>query len=98
VAHTAVYSTARWRELPRDYCAVELLLGAAAGPCSGAIHRHHVDPDDPDSRTLPACAGHHSRLHVVVRLLERGRRRECPHPHRTRESREACERKLNRAA
>jgi len=97
MAHTAVYSTRVWRELPRDYCAVELLLGAAAGPCSGSIHRHHIDPADPHSRTLPACQGHHGRLHVVVRLLERGRRR-CPHPHRTRESREACERRLNRAA
>ena len=97
MAHTAIYSTARWRELPRDYCAVELLLGAAAGPCSGAIHRHHVDPDDPDSRTLPACAAHHSRLHAALRALERPRR-ACPRKHRTRESREACERRLNRAA
>jgi hypothetical protein len=96
MAHTAVYSTARWRALPRDYCAVELLFGAAAGPCAGLIHRHHVDPADPHSRTLSCCAGHHSRLHVVIQLLERGQTRVCPHPHRTREGRDACERRLNR--
>ena len=100
MAHTATYSTARWRALPRDYCLVELLLGSAAGPCAGLIHRHHVHPEDPDSRTLACCAGHHSRLHVVVRLLERERvrSRTCPHPHRTREGRDACERRLNRTA
>ena len=103
MAHTAIYSTRAWRALPRDYCLVELLLGAAAGPCAGLIGRHHVDPEDPDSRTLSCCARHHSRLHVVLRVLERSqrsgpRRHTCPHPHRTREGRDACERRLNRAA
>ena len=98
MAHTAVYSTRAWRALPRDYCLVELLLGAAAGPCAGLIHRHHVDPEDPDSRSIACCQGHHSRLHVALRMLERDQRRICRRQHRTRESREACERRLNRWA
>jgi hypothetical protein len=91
--HRSVYDTQAWRRLPRNYCVVDLLLGDYAEPCSGLIHHHHVDPSDPDSRTVQCCAGHHSRLHGVLRRLER--RRRCPHRHPTREGREACERRLN---
>lgn len=94
--HPAVYNTQRWRELPRTECIVEHLLGGAAGPCSGLIHHHHVDPDDPYSRTVQVCASHHSTVHKVLRSL--GRTRRCPHRHPTRAGREACERKLNQAA
>ncbi len=94
-----VYDRRSWRNLPRDYCIVEHLLGAAAGPCSGLIHHHHVDPTDEGSRTVQVCAGHHSRVHAALRGLSAPeRRRRCPHHHRTREGREACERRLQRAA
>ena len=98
--HKSVYDKRSWRNLPRDYCLVEHLLGAAAGPCSGLIHHHHVDPTDENSRTVQCCAGHHSRLHAALRALSGSERRSkrCPHLHRTREAREACERRLSRAA
>lgn len=92
--HTSVYNTRKWRELPRDYCIVDILLGDAAGPCQGLIHHHHVDPADPYSRTVQVCASHHPKLHRVLNSL--GRKRSCPHRHPTRAGREACERKLNR--
>ena len=94
--HRAVYNTQRWRQLPRTECVVETLLGDLAGPCRGLIHRHHVDPSDPDSRTVEVCAAHHPKLHGLLHSLER--RRRCPHRHPTRAGREACERRLNRAA
>jgi len=90
------YNRQRWRELPRNYCAVSLIFGEAVGPCSGLIHHHHVDPTDPDSRTVQVCATHHPKVHAVLRSFDR--RRRCRHVHRTREAREACERRLNRAA
>lgn len=96
-----VYDRRSWRNLPRDYCIVEHLLGAAAGPCSGLIHHHHVDPLDEDSRTVQVCQSHHPRVHKALRALtgspERARKR-CRHTHRTREAREACERRMARAA
>jgi hypothetical protein len=94
--HRAVYDSQRWRELPRTECLVSVLLDEAAGPCSGLIHRHHVDPADPFSRTVPVCAAHHAKVHSVLRRL--GRVRRCPHRHPTRAGREDCERRLNRAA
>lgn len=95
MTHTAVYQTSKWRSLPRDYCFVSVLLGDATGPCDGLIHHHHVNPIDPDSRTLQVCASHHPQIHAVLRGLA-SKRRRCPHRHVTRESREACERRLNR--
>lgn len=94
----AVYNSQSWRQLPRTRCLVSVLLGAAAGPCRGDVHRHHVDPHDPESRTVEVCAAHHSRIHAVLRSLGSSRWRRCPHQHRSRESREACERRLNAAA
>lgn len=95
--------TREWRELPRDGdCVAEFLFDDAAGPCVGLIHRHHVRPGDPSSRTYQACAGHHPQIEAFLRRLrERADRvvghRRCPHPHRTREARELCERRLNAA-
>lgn len=96
--HRSVYNRQRWRELPRTRCFVSVLLGPTAGPCRGAIHRHHVDPEDPGSRTVEVCAAHHTRLHTVLRGLSSVRWRRCPHRHRTLEARQACERRLNQQA
>lgn len=95
----SVYNTRTWRELPRDgECVAEFLFGDAVGPCSGLIHRHHVRPGDPTSRSYQACAGHHPRIEAFVRRLRRGDdRRRCPHDHRYPGAREACERRLNAA-
>lgn len=84
-----------WRELPRDgECVAEFLFGEAAGPCSDTMHRHHVVPGDPTSRTYQACSSHHPMIEGFLRRLSR--RRSCPHNHRYPGAREACERKLNR--
>lgn len=96
VMDRAVYSTQRWRDLPRDYCAISLVLGGAVGPCRGLIHHHHVDPSDPESRTVPVCAGHHSRVHALLRGLGSGTVRRCTHNHRYDHARRECERRLNR--
>lgn len=93
--HKTTYNTREWRDLPRDYCLVDLILGDAAGPCRGLIHHHHVDPTDPDSRTVQVCAGHHPKIHSFIQRMN-GRLRRCPHRHPTREGRDACERRLNR--
>lgn len=101
--HRAVYNTRIWRELPRDgECVSEFLFGDAAGPCAGLIHRHHVDPDDPYSRTYQACAAHHVAIETFLRRLRSRadrvlRRRRCRHAHRYPGAREQCERQLNAA-
>lgn len=92
----SVYNRRAWRELPRDYCIVEHLLGDLVGPCQGLIHHHHVDPADPDSRTVQVCNRHHGRVHGLLRGLERPRKR-CSHRHPYPGGREACERRLNAA-
>lgn len=93
------YDKRVWRALPRDYCLVRELLGEAAGPCQGLIHRHHVDPTDEFSRTIEVCNRHHGRLHGVLRALDaQPAWKTCRHTHRTREGREACERRLNARA
>ena len=94
----SVYNTQRWRDLPRNYCAVHELFGPAVGPCRGLIHHHHVDPTDPDSRTVQVCNGHHGRLHGLLTRLDAGPARRCTHRHPYPGGREACERRLNRAA
>jgi hypothetical protein len=94
MTHTAVYNTSRWRGLPRDYCIAEYLLGDAAGPCTGLIHHHHVDPTDPDSRTVQVCQAHHPKIHAILRGLA-PRRRRCTHNHRYDHARRECERRLN---
>lgn len=95
--HTQVYNTREWRRLPRTDCAVSQLLGEHAGPCRGLIHRHHVDPDDPFSRTVTVCNRHHGKLHALIDSVA-PRPRRCPHRHTSRAAREQCERRLNQAA
>lgn len=104
-----LYDTLRWRELraralARDgnRCVVARLLG---GKCSGVLHVHHIEPVEErpglawDIDNLASvCASHHPRWESFRRALVRERRsgyRRCPHDHRTRVGREACERRLN---
>lgn len=96
----SAYMRRAWRELPRDYCIVHILLGDVAGPCSGLIHHHHVDPADPDSRTVQVCNGHHQRIHAALRALSGSQRRwkRCRHRHAYPGARAACEARLNQAA
>lgn len=95
---TRVYSLPQWRALPRTRCRVAELFGDAVGPCHGVIDRHHVDPDDPFSRTVEVCHRHHPQLEAALRLLTRERRRRrCYHSHRYPGAREACERRMNAA-
>ena len=96
MTHTAVYNQKSWRDLPRDYCIAHELLGGAVGPCNGLIHHHHVQPDDPASRTVQCCQIHHNKIHAILRGLNTHPRwRTCAHRHTSREARESCERRLN---
>lgn len=97
---TPIRGSAAWRALPRDTCVVSDLLGEIAGGCVGVIHRHHTIPDDETSRTVPCCAGHHPKLHAVIRMLTRAPQwKRCTrHNHPYRIGREACERRLNGVA
>lgn len=95
------YDRRSWRRLPREQCVVADLFGDAVGECGGLIHRHHVDPHDPDSRSIEVCASHHPRVHAALRALRSLETawKPCPHPpgtHRYQGAREACERRLNR--
>jgi hypothetical protein len=96
-----VYDKREFRNLPRKQCAVSLLFGETVGPCRGLIHRHHVNPEDPSSRTIEVCNSHHQRLHAALRALSapESEWRPCPHrpgTHRYPGAKEACERALNR--
>ena len=94
-----VYDKRSFRNLPRDRCEVAYLFGDVIGPCKGHIHLHHTDPADPDSRTIQVCNSHHQRLHAALRALltpSEPQWKTCTHIHRTREGKEACERRLNR--
>ena len=73
------------------------LFGPGVGECKGYIHRHHVDPSDPDSRTIEVCNAHHQRLHAALRALEGSQKawKRCTHSHPYPGGREACERRLN---
>ncbi|MBA2741920.1 MAG: hypothetical protein H0U46_07905 [Actinobacteria bacterium] len=98
---TRVYNRRSHRDLPRDVeCVASVLFGSLAGECYGVIHRHHVDPGDDTSPTIPACARHHRKLHAAIRaLLGKPQWKRCPHKpgvHRYPGAREACERALNR--
>lgn len=89
-----VYNRQAWRDLPRNRCVVEHLFGAAAEPCSGVVHRHHVDPDDPFGRTVEVCAAHHPRLHAILRRLRNPG--GCPHrpgTHRYPHAKAECDRR-----
>jgi len=92
-----VYDRRQWRSLPREFCAVEQLFGEAVGPCHGLIHLHHVDENDPDSRSVPVCQRHHPSLQAALRRLRSPETvwKRCRHHHSTAEGRAACERRLN---
>jgi hypothetical protein len=65
-------NTREWRDLPRDgECVAEFLFGEAAGDCHGLMHRHHVRPRDPRSRTYLVCARHHPTIEAFLRNLGR---------------------------
>lgn len=90
------YDKRSFRNLPRERCEVEYLLGPMAGVCAGHIHLHHSDPDDPDSRLIGVCNKHHQRLHAAIRALEeKPKWKTCNHNHPYPEGKEACERRLN---
>jgi hypothetical protein len=91
------YDKRSFRNLPRERCVVADLFGPSVGECAGYIHRHHVDPSDPDSRTLEVCNSHHQRLHTALRALEAPERdwKRCTHFHPYPEGKAACERRLN---
>ena len=91
-----VYDKRSFRNLPREQCAVADLFGPTVGECKGYIHRHHVDPSDPDSRTIEVCNRHHQRLHAGLRALQEPRKwKTCNHRHRYAWAKEECERRLN---
>lgn len=106
---STLYDTQPWRDyrsrvLTDDAsCAFEHL----AGGCQGDLHVHHVTPLAEGGEAFPRengvivlCAAHHAWLHAWRRRKEEREKRwkRCPHQHRTRESREQCERRLNAAA
>lgn len=68
--------------------------------CSGPVHLHHVHPlsagGDAFGRTVEVCRRHHPMLEALARrVYGEPEWKTCPHQHRTREAREACERRLN---
>ena len=99
-----VYDVQRWRDLPRTNCIIEVLFGDVAGPCGDRIDRHHIDKNDPESRTVEVCLVHHPTLEAFLDALLVGKAaakplwKKCPHgrgAHRYPGAREECERKLN---
>jgi hypothetical protein len=107
-----LYDSQEWRALcvrvrarDGDRCTVQRLLG---GACHPQLHVHHLIPVSEGGLPIPhdddaitVCQSHHPLLEGVRRAVLRARDRHvrrCPHAHRTREAREACERRLNRAA
>lgn len=101
---TESWDAIRARVLERDgsRCSVGRLLG---GACSHTLHVHHLIPrdeggTDEDENLLTACAVHHPMLEAMRRfVLDRRENhwKRCRRQHRTREAREACERRLNRS-
>lgn len=97
-----LYDTHPWRELrSRLLPGASCSLSGLAGECLGPLHVHHVtpvsdggDPFPSENELVVLCARHHRLVHAWLRKQEPQRKR-CPHKHRTRESREQCERRLN---
>ena len=95
----SVYTRPDWRALTRESCVVATLFPQAAGPCAGLIHRHHVDPADPDSDSFEVCARHHPKVQAILRRLLAGPEvRRCGHRHRYDHARRECEARLNSVA
>jgi 5-methylcytosine-specific restriction endonuclease McrA len=102
---TDTWDEIRARVLARDEhrCTVSRLLG---GECRGRLHVHHIEPrseggTDDEDNLATVCARHHAiweRLRQRVLYARPTAWKRCRHEHRTRESREECERRLNRAA
>lgn len=101
---TLTWDEARARVLARDgsRCTVGWLLG---GACSERLDVHHLIPREEGGthdleNLITACSAHHPVVEALRRevLRRRGRLswRRCRHEHRSREGREACERRLNR--
>ena len=99
-----IYDSQEWHDvrefvLARDgKCVYALLLGE---DCAGPLHVHHLNPDvfDPydPSGLVTICERHHPKLESIRRALLKVRGwKRCNHLHRSRESREQCERRLNR--
>lgn len=97
----SVYDKRSFRNLPREICTVEAILGDAVEPCTGLIHLHHSDPEDPSSKLVAVCAGHHPKLHALLRTLTASTERSqtgwkrCTHRHPYPGGKEACEARLN---
>src|SRR6188472_4206240 len=98
---STVYDTRVWRELPRDGSCV--LAPLFPDDCEGRTHYHHVVPvsrgGDPEGPVVALCQRHHPMVEALTRRVTRWR--TCPHgpsAHRYPGAREACERRMNRAA
>lgn len=83
-------------------CSVGRLLG---GDCSATLAVHHIAPrserpdlalDEANLRTV--CVRHHPTWESLRRVLRARIAPRCPHRHRYREGRIACERALARRA
>lgn len=99
----SLYDTKSWRDFRAHARASECFLANVAGQCRGALHVHHVDPLSEGGPAFPdeggvitLCAAHHRMIDSFLKRREGWRR--CPHHHRSREAREQCEARLNRAA
>lgn len=84
-----------------ERCTVGWLLG---GACHETLDVDHLIPredggTDDLSNLITVCHAHHPMREAIRReVLRRRGWRRCPHEHRSREAREMCERRLNRAA
>jgi hypothetical protein len=103
---STLYDTKPWRDYRSHVLAddAECAFAHLAGNCRGVLQLHHVDPLAEGGPAFPddgglvvLCAAHHAWLHAWRRRKEKQWKR-CPHSHRSRESREQCERRLNAAA
>jgi len=105
---STLYDTKPWRDYRSHVLAddAECAFAHLAGNCRGALQLHHVDPLSEGGPAFPdegglvvLCAAHHAWLHAWRRRKAQNERewKRCPHHHRTRESREQCERRLNAA-
>ena len=99
-----LYDTKPWREFRESVldANAECALAHLAGNCRGPLNLHHVDPLAEGGPAFPdeggvavLCARHHRLVHVWRSKDEKTRWKRCPHQHRTPESREQCERRLN---
>lgn len=94
------WKSIRARILARDGGCSGRFLG---GRCSQVLDVHHIQRrseggSDDYSNLLAVCRRHHPMLEAMREAILKRREetwRQCPHQHRTKEAREACERRLN---